>query len=150
MRVLISDVTVNDLTRGATDAGVQEVARFVNLTVVKALRREMPGMVVSSAYRSKSKQLQLWLAYKAGRGPRAAPPGASAHHYGLIRPGVRKWALDLKIEGKDPHAWIGQLVAALMKHGVKFHIAATERTWVHIEGVWGGGEPMNKRLIKHW
>jgi len=55
-----------------------------------------PTRVVSSG-RSLAEQRKLYAAYKRGTGGRAAPPGESAHNYGLAvdvviyKPGVDPW-----------------------------------------------------------
>ena len=57
-----------------------------------------PSKIVSG-HRSLAQQSALYARYRAGRGGRAAPPGASAHNYGL--------AIDVLITpaGKDPWEW---------------------------------------------
>lgn len=60
---------------------------------VNKLLEESPyTWVVLSGYRSLEEQQVLWEKYKAG-GPRAAPPGKSAHNFGL--------AVDVVLDG-DP------------------------------------------------
>jgi len=66
-----------------------------------------PLLVVTSSFRSRSKQARLYEAYKRGESKiPAAPPGRSLHGYGL--------AFDLARIGKDPFSdpllnWLGQL-----------------------------------------
>ena len=66
-----------------------------------------PLLVVTSSYRSRSKQSRLYEAYKRGESKiPAAPPGRSLHGYGL--------AFDLARIGKDPFSdpllnWLGQV-----------------------------------------
>jgi len=54
----------------------------VAAAIVKQLREDGIRAVVTSGYRSLAKQRQLYARYRRG-GPLAAPPGSSAHNYGL-------------------------------------------------------------------
>lgn len=49
---------------------------------LEACRAHGVALTVTMGYRSLEEQRDLWVAYQAG-GPLAAPPGASAHNYGL-------------------------------------------------------------------
>jgi len=82
-----------------------------------------PLLVVTSSFRSRSKQSRLYEAYKRGESKiPAAPPGRSLHGYGL--------AFDLARIGKDPFGdpllnWLGQV-------------------WEQIGGKYGGaGDPVH-------
>lgn len=60
---------------------------------VNALLRDSPyDWTVIYGYRSLAEQQVLWEKYQAG-GPKAAPPGKSAHNYGL--------AVDVALDGSD-------------------------------------------------
>lgn len=116
----------------------------------KAARREQldPGFVadveavltpgpytwyVLSGYRTHEEQDALWQVYRAG-GPRAAPPGNSAHNFGL--------AVDVVLDSSDRDGlqpswltnaagwqWLRQALAhhTTLLHGVAFN------DWPHIE-----------------
>jgi len=66
-----------------------------------------PLLVVTSSYRSASKQSKLYAKWQSGESQiPAAPPGRSLHNYGL--------AFDLARIGKDPFTdpllnWLGQV-----------------------------------------
>jgi len=76
-----------------------------------------PLLVVTSSFRSSSKQAELYAKWRSGESTiPAAPPGGSLHEYGL--------AFDLARIGKDPLtdpllAWLGAV-------------------WEHWGGRWGG------------
>jgi hypothetical protein len=108
--------------------------------VTKLLTESPYDWYVLSAYRSLAEQEVLYAKYQAG-GPRAAPPGRSAHNFGLAidvvldadsaKPGLQPtWDINLK-------GWIW----------LKAHCAAHPRLksgwsfgdWPHIEAVnWKG------------
>lgn len=51
--------------------------------VVAVLGPSQHTFYVTEGFRSLKRSKELYEDYKAGRGPRAAPPGKSAHNYGL-------------------------------------------------------------------
>lgn len=53
------------------------------LTLLARCRKRGADYVAIFGYRSYAEQAQLHANYLAGKGGRAAPPGASAHNYGL-------------------------------------------------------------------
>jgi LAS superfamily LD-carboxypeptidase LdcB len=52
----------------------------------------------SSTYRTRQQQLECWMRWKAGTGPRAAPPGKSMHEVGL--------AVDVHMAGETSPEYI--------------------------------------------
>ena len=62
------------------------------IDVEKLLRYSPHSWTITYGYRSLDEQAALWEKYKAA-GPRAAPPGKSAHNFGL--------AVDVALDGDD-------------------------------------------------
>lgn len=103
---------------------------------VDALLRDDPDTwVVTYGYRSLALQAELYAKYQAG-GPRAAPPGKSAHNYGL--------AVDIVLDGSPAPgiqpdwntsnpAWV-RLFAAVDAHP-RLHSGRSFNDADHIEAV---------------
>lgn len=153
MRVPVQQALFSDIARGIRDIRGQHAAIYVLNGLHDATygRPDLKGLVFTSGYRSYAHQMQLYVAYRAGRGPVAAKPGSSWHHFLPDPQKGRRWAVDLKLEGNDdPRSWVNALVEAMKDEKMKFHTAATERTWVHLQGVYGGGIELNPGIIAHW
>ena len=102
---------------------------------VEKLLRESPySWTVTYGYRTIEEQESLWEKYKAG-GPRAAPPGKSAHNFGL--------AIDVALDGDDSlaglqpdwntsHAGWRWLFEAIAKHP-RLHSGRSFNDACHIE-----------------
>lgn len=101
--------------------------------------------VVTSGFRSLADQTALYAAYRAG-GPRAAPPGRSAHNFGLaidvvldgdpVKPGLQP---DWHPNPGDGWYWLRDAIRPhpRLRHGSHFN------DWPHIERYrWTGH--------KHW
>lgn len=153
MKIQVQQARLFDITRGNRDIRVEYAAIYVLNGLHDATygRHNLKGLYFSSGYRSYAHQMQLYVAYKAGRGPLAAKPGQSWHHFLPDPQKGRRWAVDLKLEGNDdPRSWVSALVEAMKDEKMKFHTAATEKTWVHLQGVYGGGAELNPGIIAHW
>lgn len=77
-----------------------EILRVFNGGIQPAMQRRGFATFIASSARSLAEQSRAYQAYLQGKGGRAAPPGYSAHNYGL--------AIDVVIRapnGSDPWAW---------------------------------------------
>jgi LAS superfamily LD-carboxypeptidase LdcB len=75
-----------------------ELRRIVQLDILRELVEAGIDARVTSGHRSIARQRQLYRAHLRG-GPLAAPPGKSAHNYGL--------AVDIALPGVDPSSFFG-------------------------------------------
>lgn len=153
-------VQVADITQGCRDLRVADAALWCINHPLGLLDNDirLRGMVISSAWRSWAKQAALYARWRAGRGPRAAPPGRSWHHWLPHPDGGLKTAVDIKIPGKDPHGYLPIVLEIFRRHGQRWHTIATERKpggkwadgWLHVQIHYGGGEAGNPGLVAHW
>lgn len=104
--------------------------------VEKLLVESQYTWIVLYGYRTLKEQMDLWDKYQAG-GPKAAPPGKSAHNYGLavdVVPAVGEHGLGFKPDWNinDP-AWVW-LFDAVFKHP-RLHSGRSFDDSDHIEAV---------------
>jgi hypothetical protein len=150
VRVLASKITLAELTRGLALKPRQVAAlEYVHASVLPPLVEVYPTLVVTSSARSYAHQARLWAKHLAGLGPLAAKPGHSYHELGDLNGGV-KVAVDLVVPGVAPRDWQLPAARALKAREVKWHTMATERTWIHLQILFGGGWEGNPRRLAHW
>lgn len=70
------------------------------LELLAACRKRGADYVATFGYRSYDEQARIYMAYRAGKGGRAAPPGKSAHQFGLAMDFCRD--ANLKMSGLQP------------------------------------------------
>lgn len=102
---------------------------------VDTLLRESPyTWYVTSGYRDRFEQARLYSAYKSGKGGKAAPPGKSAHEFGLavdvVLDGSEKPGLQMLWDTKAA-GWLW-LAWAIRKHP-RLHSGMWFNDWPHIE-----------------